>query len=795
MVSLLSPVLLGTVLGTAVQLTQPRLSSGLVYGVIVLLALVLWVVSAIYWRADNRRRWVALLVAALLSLGATGLRALAFEAQGLSAALEGRDVAVTGVVAGMVDRQETGLRFRLDVEQALLDGQPVALPERIELGWYGGVLGTEGPLMLQRQPLELAPGERWQMTVRLKAPHGARNPHGFDYELWMWERGVQASGYVRAGPKDAPPMRLAQTLRHPVEQWRQQVRDRIVGQVEDRTQAGLIAALAVGDQRAIERVDWDIYRATGVAHLMSISGLHVTMFAWLAGWLSAWLWRRSTRLCLWLPAPDAGLLCGLCLACAYALFSGWGLPAQRTVLMLAVVCLLRLSGRRWPWPVVWLLACAVVVVADPWALLQPGFWLSFVAVGVLFASDNRADTGAPQGLRARALAGLREQWLITLALAPLGLMLFGQVSLIGLLANALAIPWVTLLVTPLSLLGVVWDGFWPPAAWSVSILASGLGHLADLPLATLSLPQAPLWAGLLGTLGGVLLVMPLAPPLHLTGLAFMLPVLLWQAPRPGAGEFEVLAADIGQGNAVIVQTADHALVFDAGPRFSADSDAGHRVLVPLLRSLGIRVDTLVLSHRDSDHVGGAGAVLQMQTSAALVGSLGPDHPLAALRPLQPCLAGQRWRWDGVDFEFLHPRPGDVGATQTSNAMSCVLRISNGRTAALLTGDIEQAQESVLVQTQGALLAADLLLVPHHGSRTSSSDTFLAAVQPRVALVQAGYRNRYGHPAPAVMQRYRQRQIAVFDSPHCGAALWHSDRPGQVRCERTERPRYWQHRPP
>ena len=253
MVSLLSPVLLGTVLGTAVQLTQPRLSSGLVYGVIVLLALVLWVVSAIYWRADNRRRWVALLVAALLSLGATGLRALAFEAQGLSSALEGRDVAVTGVVAGMVDRQETGLRFRLDVEQALLDGQPVALPERIELGWYGGVLGTEGPLMLQRQPLALAPGERWQMTVRLKAPHGARNPHGFDYELWMWERGVQASGYVRAGPKDAPPMRLAQTLRHPVEQWRQQVRDRIVGQVEDRTQAGLIAALAVGDQRAMDQ--------------------------------------------------------------------------------------------------------------------------------------------------------------------------------------------------------------------------------------------------------------------------------------------------------------------------------------------------------------------------------------------------------------------------------------------------------------------------------------------------------------------------------------------------------------
>ena len=795
MLQLLSPVLLGTVLGAGALLAQARLSTSFVYVSMLVLALLLLASLAIFLRADLGRKAIALLAAALLALGTTGLRALAYEGQALDPALEGRDIEVTGLVAGMVDHQETGLRFRLAVEDARLEGQPVALPPRIELGWYGGVLGSDGPLSLQRQPLALVPGERWQMTVRLKAPHGARNPHGFDYELWMWEQGVQASGYVRASPQDALPRRLGQTLEYSVERWRQRVRDRFLDQVQDRTQAGLIAALVVGDQRAIERVDWDVYRATGVAHLMSISGLHVTMFAWLAGWISGLLWRRSARLCLWWPAPDAGLLCGLLLAVGYALFSGWGLPAQRTVIMLAMVCLLRLSGRRWPWPVVWLLACAAVVVADPWALLQAGFWLSFVAVGVLFASGSSEPAGEAKSLWARALAALREQWLITLALTPLSLLLFGQVSLVGLLANSLAIPWVTLLVTPLSLLGLGFEGLWQAAAWAVSLLSVVLGFLASLPLATLSLPQAPLWAGLLGTLGGLMLVMPLPPPLRLGGLALMLPVILWQAPRPAQGDFDVLAADIGQGNAVIVRTAGHALVFDTGPRFSTDSDAGHRVLVPLLRALGLQIDTVVLSHRDTDHVGGAAAVLRMQPTASLVGSIGPDHPLSALRPVQPCLAGQRWHWDGVEFEFLHPQAGEVGALLKSNALSCVLRISNGQTAALLTGDIEQAQEALLVQTQAASLAADLLLVPHHGSRTSSSAPFLDAVRPRIALVQAGYRNRYGHPATLVMQRYQERQIQVVDSPHCGAAQWQSARPGQVRCERVERPRYWQHHPP
>ena len=794
---LLFPGLLGLVLGTALQLQQRELFALSAYVYSGLLALFLWVLlkhkkPAIHWRMG----WV-LVALAVLSFSVTGLRATVFLNQSLAPPLEGQDVTVVGVVSAMPQRNESGLRFRFEVESAQARGKPVSLPPSLHLGWYSGVFGganTDMPAELQRQPAALEAGERWQLTVRLKAPHGSSNPFGFDYELWLWEQGLQATGYVRVGPKDPAPLRLDQTGQHPVEWARQQVRDRIFAQVTDRHQAGLIAALVVGDQNAIDRADWDVFRATGVAHLMSISGLHVTMFAWLAALVVGWLWRRSGALCLWVPAPNAALVCGVLLAAAYASFSGGGLPSQRTVLMLATVGVLRLSGKQWPWPLVWLVACAAVVVMDPWALLQAGFWLSFVAVGVLFATDSGAEQAHKQGFLAHISSGFREQWVITLALTPLTLLLFGQVSIVGLAANALAIPWVTLLVTPLAMAGVVWPDLWQVAALAISLMAGYLQLLAALPFASVTMAQAPLWAGVAGVMGGLLLAMPWSWRFRFLGLPLVLPVLLWQAPRPVDGQFELLAADIGQGNAVVVRTAHHALVYDAGPRFSRDSDAGHRVLVPLLRALDLSVDRLMLSHRDSDHVGGAVAVLTMQAQADLMSSVEDDNAIQAVRKATRCVAGQHWRWDGIDFDVLHPRVQDYQENNKSNAMSCVLRISNGAHTALLVGDLEKAQELRLVG-EGAQLRADVLLVPHHGSKTSSSPEFLDAVNPHIALVQSGYRNRYGHPAEPVLVRYAERQIRVLDSPHCGAAIWQSTHPNDPKCHRDEALRYWHHRVP
>ncbi len=835
--------LLGWVVGAALQLQQVELWTKVVYASFVPLALVLYALAAIKTVAFGSpasiwRQVCVLLALAALGFATTGLRSVFFDSNSLAPALEGRDVLVTGVVSHLPQRNEAALRFRLAVETAQLGGQPVRVPPRINVGWYGGAfpagpgvaLGSDVALpavpvtTLNRQPPALQAGERWQMTLRLKAPHGARNPGGFDYELWLWEQGVQATGYVRASAKDAAPVRLDVTWQYPVARVRQTVRDAIYARIENRQQAGLIAALVVGDQAAIDRADWDVFRATGVAHLVSISGLHITMLAWGAGLAVGWLWRRSGRLCRTLPAPHAAVLLGVLVAVAYSAFAGWGVPAQRTCLMLATVAVLRLSGARWPWPQVWMLACAVVVASDPWALLQAGFWLSFVAVGVLFATDlgaGRADSikatarldskmphqqstkaslrlGAGFARTAAILrANWREQWVITVALAPLTLLLFGQMSVVGLLANVLAIPWVTLVITPLALLGTVVPALWDVAALAVSGLLQVLQWLAVWPWATLAVAVAPWPVAVLGALGGVLLVAPLPPALRVLGLPLLLPVLLWQAPRPPEGEFELLAADVGQGNAVLVRTAHHALLFDAGPRFSLESDAGHRVLVPLLQSLQEKLDLVVLSHRDMDHVGGAPAVLAMQPQAELLSSIEADNALQSLRPARRCVAGQQWDWDGVRFTVLHPQASDYDAPAKPNALSCVLRISTGFNTALLAGDIEQPQEARLVAS-GINIKADVLLVPHHGSNTSSSETFLDAVSPSVAIVQSGYRNRFGHPTALVSARYAERQITVVDSPQCGAYTWQSWKPDANRsgaCWRIASQRYWHHRVP
>jgi competence protein ComEC len=812
------------VLGCALQLQQRELFSDWIYGIFTLVAGVFIARSAIKFivlkkakpsHMSGLNRWVSLLMmagmAAVFGFGQAGWRAVAFAEQAIDSRLEGVDVRITGVIAAMPQRDESGIRFRLDVEsaQVLQEGKAVAvsLPPRLQLAWYRSLprLSEDAAVVpfaeLQAGSGDIKAGERWQMMARLKAPHGNMNPHGFDYELWLWEQGIAATGYVRATPREAArgdgPVKIGSTWQHPIEAARQRVRDAIFERVSSPQLAGVIAALAVGDQAAIDRGDWDVYRATGVAHLMSISGLHITMFAWGAAWLIGHGWRRSGRLTFALPTQRAAMLGGVLLAVAYALFAGWGVPAQRTVWMLCAVAWLKVSGRHWPWPIVWLAVLALIVALDPWALLSAGFWLSFVAVAVLFASDagrqgQVAQLPKHQKSWQRGLSMLREQWIITLALAPLSLLLFNQVSLVGLLANIFAIPWVTLVVTPLALAGMLVAPLWEIAALSVQVLSWLLSGMAAWPWATVSAASGSLWISACAVLGALLLVLHLPWALRAAGAAMILPLLLSSSERPSQGEFALLAADIGQGNAILVQTAHHSLLYDAGPRFSRESDAGQRTLVPLLRAMGEKLDVLVVSHRDADHIGGAAAVLKMQREARLLSSIEAEHELHTTRPAERCMAGQRWQWDGVDFEILQPAAADYEAKLKPNAMSCLLRISNGQQTVLLTGDLEAPQEQRLV-AQGVNLKADVMLVPHHGSKTSSTPEFLDAVKPRIALVQAGYRNRFQHPVPEVMQRYAERSIRVISSPACGAAYWESVQPQSMRCQRETDRRYWHHR--
>jgi competence protein ComEC len=779
--------------GVALQLQERALLPTEAYAGTVAAAAVAMLVS---WSLRGRFAAVLVVLAALAAgFAITGWQASSRLDETLPIALEGKDVVVTGVVANLPQQGPSGLRFRFVVDP---DSAPRGVPGVLALGWYAG-FHEDAAIAQPRQ--ELRAGQRWRFTVRLRRPHGNLNPHGFDYELALLEQGVRATGYVR----DAPATLLDASAGYPVERLRQRVRDALYAHVDDRRAAGVLAALAVGDQGAIERDDWDVFRNTGVAHLMSISGLHVTMFAWLAGLVVAACWRRSARAVHLLPSASAARWGGLVAATAYAVFAGWGVPAQRTVWMLATVTVVQSAGLRWPWSFVLLVAAFVVTLLDPWALTQPGFWLSFMAVALLMSSSAATQSreagvpavdgwrGWPARLAATMRAGLRTQLIATLGLTPLTLVIFQQVSIVGALANLVAIPLVTLVITPLALVGIALAPLWIVAAWLVQLQSALLAQLAALPGAVWTTAVAPPWAQAAGLLAALLVVLPLPWRARFLAVPLALALLAPPLSRPAEGSFDLVAADIGQGTAVLVRTRDHAMLFDSGPVYSRESDAGQRVLVPLLRARGERrLDLLMLSHRDSDHVGGARSVLGALEVGALSSSLEDGHPLLdGARNVQRCVAGQHWQWDGVDFAVLHPAADDYAVAARPNAMSCVLRVSGGGRSVLLTGDIEREQESALV-VQGAPLRSDVLVAPHHGSKTSSSAAFLDAVHPRIAVFQAGYRNRFGHPAAEVLERYRERGIQVVASPACGAWQWRADGPDDGSCERDVARRYWQH---
>jgi competence protein ComEC len=406
--------------------------------------------------------------------------------------------------------------------------------------------------------------------------------------------------------------------------------------------------------------------------------------------------------------------------------------------------------------------------------------------------------GWPRRAWVAVRADLRTQVVATVGLTPLTLVFFQQVSVIGLAANLIAIPLITLVITPFALLGLALTPLWAAGAWVVLMLNAALGWLALLPGAVWAVPVAPAWAQLIGLAGAAFLVLPLPWRARLLAVPLLVPLMLPPRDLPDHGGFDLVALDVGQGTSVLIRTREHLLLFDAGPQYSPESDAGQRVLLPLLKARGeTRIDRLVLSHRDLDHVGGAAALLKAMPVSELSSSREPGHPLLALAPKSTrCEAGQGWDWDGVHFEILRPPAADYARTLLKpNAKSCVLRVSAGSRSVLITGDIERAEEAALLAASPEALRSDWLIAPHHGSKTSSTGAFLDAVRPRVAVFQAGYRNRFGHPAPEVVQRYLVRGIRTASSPACGAFIARSAEAGDGTCLRDAARRYWHHGAP
>lgn len=748
---------------------------------------------ALRWRNALAARGLLLVACFALGFAWAGWRAELRLAEELPGAWEGRDVEIIGVVASLPQDFSQGSRFEFDVERWLTApdrmypwGAEAVVPQRIMLSWYQGRRDGEA---FERPPLR--PGERWQLTVRLKRPHGNANPNGFDYEAWLLERDIRATGYVRQNPAQ----RLDEMVWRPsyiVERLRHQVRASFAAMLPaDRYPwAGILVALVVGDQKAIQGDLWTTFNRTGTTHLMSISGLHVTMVAALFGLLIGALWRRVPALALRLPAQRAAVLAGCLAAFFYILLAGFAVPAQRTLYMLLVAALAQSSGRSVAPSRTLALALLVVLLIDPWAVLAAGFWLSFGAVGALLyvgaAVVGEAGRGGNGGSwREKLRAWGVVQWTATLASLPVLLLVFQQFSLVSPLANALAIPVVSFIVTPLALLAAVIP-WWPIAALAHTVLGWLMVFLEWCAAWPVWLaPAPPLWAAIIAGLGVAICLLPRGMPGRLLGVALLLPAIFWPVERPPEGEAWVTVLDVGQGLAAVVRTRDHTLLYDPGPLYSAESDAGQRVVVPYLRALGInKVDVLMVTHRDSDHAGGTGSVKAALAVGKVVSSLTEiDGEL--------CSNGQHWDWNGVQLTVLHPEMDDYVEKRKSNNLSCVLRIDAGGKRMLLTSDIEARDEVALLQRDPVALKADVLLMPHHGSRTSSTPAFIAAVGAPEVVIPVGYRNRFGHPKADVVERY-----AVT-----GANLWRTDRDGALRVSlseggatlgawRTEHRRYW-----
>jgi competence protein ComEC len=761
-----------TLLACCLGLSLPALFSSLACLPVATLIALVCVFLSLRYAAISKSLLYACLFAFCLGLGWHWLWATLRLANVIEPQLEGIDVLVAGRVVSLPVATEIGQRFIFEVVESDT-WRPDELPVRLQLSTFGP---GEGEAFMVRS------GEYWQWFVRLKRPHGYANPGGRDSEAFLLRNNIAATGYVRNSERN---IRLddhvaSQSFSGIVGSLRSTLWWYLDELLAGYSQRELMLALMMGEQSRITPQRWQLFSDTGTNHLFVISGLHiglVAMVSFTLGWRLLALLSGPT---LPWPAQQLAAIAAMAASSAYALMAGFTLPTQRALVMVLVFLSAYLSRRRLSLSLRYCLALTVVLLLDPLATTSAGFWLSFMAVGVLilFADSPlslRQEMSATERLISILKQSWRAQWVVFAGLLLPMLFWMGQVSLIAPLVNLVAIPLVGGLLVPLLLLalmlGAIADGMGNAILalcdWLLLKLlyllnfAAGLGDSLQFEPA---LPGISAYLFLLLAIG--LLLLPRATPGRYLAVPLCLPLLLPTMDKPGEGELWVDVLDVGQGLSVLLRTREHSLLYDTGAGSPAGWSAADSIVIPALRRLGVgRLDSLLVSHGDNDHAGGMEVILKAYPQASLLANTGGSR----------CRAGQRWRWNGVSFEILHPQ--QTGAT--SNDDSCVLRIEAGNQAVLLPGDIEAAVEWDLALQFGVRLQSTLLIAPHHGSASSSSYPFIKSVNPEQVVFSAGYRNGFSHPATQIEARYREWGIASYNTAECGMLSFRlTDVPGE-----------------
>jgi len=684
--------------------------------------------------------------------------------------LDRTTVTWAGTVIGLPVRVVGGVRFQFQPDPSPSDHPAVG---RLVLSWY--------PADKDAHELNaVRPGARLSLTIRLRRATSLFNPSGFDQAGWFLAHGLAGRGFVTDGAvletasSDRIDPERIDRIRDDLRQW---ITSETGGEV-----TGPLIAMALGDQSGISEATWETLRATGTAHLVAISGLHVGIVAGLVAACVGWCWRRVPFLVLRIPARHAAIWAACAAALGYAALAGFGIPVVRAVLMLSVAAFALCRGRAVSTARVLSLAMIAVLIFDPWAVLSAGFWLSFCAVAALLM--------ALAG-RARRASRLRQfvvaQWAISWVTLPIVLGAFGQVSWVSPLANAVAIPLVSLLIVPLLLLATVSGsaGLLWTAAWLLAHLLKVLDFLAVWNM-DLTWPAVPLWLTVIACGGLAVSLLPRGTPLKWIAVTCCVPLIFWHPVGPAPGTVSMTIMDVGQGLSVLVRTARHALLYDAGRAYYRGGDAGRSVVLPSLAQVGVdHLDMMVLSHDDNDHVGGAVSVSRGVTVSEIVAGVGVLWPD---RILEGCAAGGVWQWDEVGFEWLYPTAGHI--TKNDNDRSCVLRIRVGGRSLLLTGDITHVAEADLIASN-PLDDVTVVVAPHHGSKSSSSDAFIEAVRAEHVIFSAGFKNAYGHPAPSIVTRWRAHGVRTWNTAEVGAVSVELTRSGvSLAGQASQARRYW-----